>query len=72
MGHRECRRQRQHHPGPDVDDAHTFLDSMGQMVYDYGASAPAVAVADQASAQDKLLDAQDAICTGHSRTNYGH
>jgi hypothetical protein len=42
-------------PAQDVDDAHTFLDSMGQMFYDYGASAPAVAVADQPSAQDKLL-----------------
>ncbi len=39
----------------DVDDANAFLDSMGQMFYDYGASAPALAVNDDASPQDKLL-----------------
>jgi len=42
-------------PAEDVDDAHAFLDSMGQMFYDYGASAPPVAVAHEASAQEKLL-----------------
>jgi len=39
----------------DVNAAHTFLDAMGQMFYEYGASAPAVAVVDDASFQDKLL-----------------
>lgn len=42
-------------PTEDVDAARAFLDSMGQMFYDYGASAPAVAVSDEASPQDKLL-----------------
>jgi uncharacterized protein (TIGR03086 family) len=42
-------------PAEDVAAAHAFLDSIGQMIYDYGASAPAVAVAEEASSQDKLL-----------------
>lgn len=39
----------------DVEFGHAFLDSMGSMFYDYGASAPAVPVGDDATAQDKLL-----------------
>ncbi len=39
----------------DIDAANAFLDSMGQMFYDYGASAPALTVGDDASSQDKLL-----------------
>lgn len=39
----------------DIDDANAFLDSMGQMFYDYGAGGPAVEVADNAPPQDKLL-----------------
>jgi len=42
-------------PDNDIADVDTFLDSMGQMFYDYGAGAPAVAVADDASPQDTLL-----------------
>ena len=41
-------------PG-DVDSSHDFLDAMGQMFYDYGASAPALPLPDDASPQDKLL-----------------
>lgn len=39
----------------DIAASNAFLDSMGSMFYDYGASAPALAVADDASPQDKLL-----------------
>lgn len=39
----------------DVDSGHDFLDAMGQMFYDYGASAPALPIPDDASPQDKLL-----------------
>lgn len=39
----------------DIADANAFLDTMGQMFYDYGASKPAVPVADDASEQDRLL-----------------
>lgn len=42
-------------PAEDVALAHTFLDAMGSMFYDYGASAPAVPVPEDASSQDKLL-----------------
>ena len=39
----------------DIADANAFLDETGHLIYDYGASAPAVSVADDASEQDKLL-----------------
>lgn len=39
----------------DIDDGNAFLDSMGQMFYDYGASGPAVPVPDDAPAQDRLI-----------------
>lgn len=39
----------------DIAFGNTFLDAMGQMFYDYGASKPALPVPDDASAQDKLL-----------------
>lgn len=39
----------------DIDAGNTFLDSMGQMFYDYGASAPALPMPDDASPQDALL-----------------
>ncbi|MGZ8704823.1 MAG: maleylpyruvate isomerase family mycothiol-dependent enzyme [Aeromicrobium sp.] len=39
----------------DIDFANEFLDSMGSMFYDYGASAPALPVPDDASDRDKLL-----------------
>lgn len=42
-------------PPGDIADANAFLDSVGQMFYDYGASAPPIEVADDASAQDTLL-----------------
>lgn len=42
-------------PQADIADAHAFLDSVGQLFYDYGASDPPVPVADDASPQDKLL-----------------
>ena len=42
-------------PDEDVEACHAFLDAMGSMFYDYGASKPALAVADDASPQDKLL-----------------
>lgn len=42
-------------PAEDIADANAFLDSMGSMFYDYGASAPAVPQPDDASEQDKLI-----------------
>ena len=39
----------------DIALGNTFLDEMGQMFYDYGASKPALPVPDDASDQDKLL-----------------
>lgn len=42
-------------PAEDIADGNTFLDMMGQMFYDYGASKPAIPVADDASDQDRLL-----------------
>ena len=39
----------------DVDSSHDFLDAMGQMFYDYGASSPALPISEGASPQDKLL-----------------
>lgn len=39
----------------DVATANAFLDTMGSMFYDYGASAPAVPTADDASPQDALI-----------------
>ncbi len=42
-------------PADDIAFGNAFLDTMGQMFYDYGASKPALPVADDASAQDKLL-----------------
>ena len=42
-------------PAEDVRAADALLDSMGRMFYDYGAGAPAVAVAHDASSQQKLL-----------------
>jgi uncharacterized protein (TIGR03086 family) len=39
----------------DIDNANAFLDSMGRMFYDYGASGPPVDVPDDASPQVKLL-----------------
>lgn len=42
-------------PAGDIAEADGFLDSMGQMFYDYGASAPGLPVADNASPQNRLL-----------------
>lgn len=42
-------------PADDIDAANAFLDTMGQMFYDYGASAPAKTVPDDSSPEDKLL-----------------
>ena len=42
-------------PAEDIATGNAFLDIMGQMFYDYGASKPPVPVADDATAQDKLL-----------------
>lgn len=42
-------------PAEDIAFGNSFLDAMGQMFYDYGASKPALPVPDDASAQDKLL-----------------
>jgi uncharacterized protein (TIGR03086 family) len=42
-------------PAEDVAAADAVVDSLGQMFYDYGASGPPVAVAEDASAQDRLL-----------------
>lgn len=39
----------------DLAAANAFLDTMGSMFYDYGASAPAVPVPDDASPQDALI-----------------
>lgn len=42
-------------PAEDIAFGNTFLDAMGQMFYDYGASKPAIPIAESASDQDKLL-----------------
>jgi uncharacterized protein (TIGR03086 family) len=42
-------------PAEDITAANAFLDSMGTMFYDYGASKPAVPMPGEAPTQDKLL-----------------